>query len=209
MACSGHEDLRPCGPSFPSEHCCPRRSYCHTVLLGNDTSRSYATTSCPGGSNCALIKTITCDPSQYNATLHPESQVHVGETYIYNIGIDVFRSKRYFHEHAYRHRDFELDAFIVSFAVAQKRYHGYCTCSALGGLLLVSLILRIVIGRISGLPFKMLRTGTNGHEENISWGEPELEDTMGTQQELVHGESSTDRRAHELPTSRNVSELPV
>lgn len=68
--CSGDSTLTPCGGALPSSFCCASGTSC--MPLNNNT----AAICCPHGQNCNVIQPITCDTSQQNATLHPESSLH-------------------------------------------------------------------------------------------------------------------------------------
>jgi hypothetical protein len=76
MACSGKSNMVPCGQSFPESHCCPSDAKCLPIFSTNGTPVTNATICCPIGSDCDIIRTVTCDITQYNATLHPENQMH-------------------------------------------------------------------------------------------------------------------------------------
>lgn len=73
--CGGIQGLQQCGGDFPSEFCCDQSTTCTRV---NSTVASVIC--CPRGSNCSAIQPVTCDITQYNATLHPENQIHISDT---------------------------------------------------------------------------------------------------------------------------------
>ena len=54
---------------LPDDFCCPVTSTC--VPFNNKKSAIC----CPAGQTCSIITAISCDISQQNATLHPESQL--------------------------------------------------------------------------------------------------------------------------------------
>ncbi|KAJ5602122.1 hypothetical protein N7510_011656 [Penicillium lagena] len=59
-----------CGSTkLPADFCCPSTSTC--ISLDNASSAIC----CPTGSDCAFISPVTCDVSQQDAALHPESAV--------------------------------------------------------------------------------------------------------------------------------------
>lgn len=60
----------PCNQDgLPDNFCCPTTSTC--VPFNNKKSAIC----CPRGQTCSIITTISCDITQQNATLHPESQL--------------------------------------------------------------------------------------------------------------------------------------
>ena len=74
--CGGIDTLKQCGSGFPSSFCCPKDTTCMSLNSGSIQS----VICCPAGSDCAYIKTITCDVNQLNATLHPDNQMHLSDT---------------------------------------------------------------------------------------------------------------------------------
>ncbi|CAI6341643.1 unnamed protein product [Periconia digitata] len=74
--CGGKPDLQQCGGDFPSEFCCSADSTC-TRLNSTDIQSVIC---CPKGENCDAIQPLDCDASLYNATLHPENQIHISDT---------------------------------------------------------------------------------------------------------------------------------
>ncbi|KAF2710569.1 hypothetical protein K504DRAFT_466972 [Pleomassaria siparia CBS 279.74] len=74
--CGNISGLAQCGTGFPFEFCCPTGSTC-TAL---NSTGVIAAICCPKGSDCSYIKPVTCDVNQFNATLHPDNQVHLSDT---------------------------------------------------------------------------------------------------------------------------------
>ncbi|PSN60611.1 hypothetical protein BS50DRAFT_579136 [Corynespora cassiicola Philippines] len=74
--CGGIDNLAQCGSEFPSEFCCPKDATC----LPLNSTGVQSVICCPSGMDCAFIQPITCDISQFNATLHPDNQVHLSDT---------------------------------------------------------------------------------------------------------------------------------
>jgi len=73
--CGGVSDLQQCGGDLPASFCCGQDTACTRV---NSTIQSVIC--CPKGQDCSAIQTVPCDITQYNATLHPENQVHIADT---------------------------------------------------------------------------------------------------------------------------------
>lgn len=75
QACGGVAGLEQCGGDFPSSFCCAANTVCSAV---NATVQSVIC--CPKGADCSAIAPVPCDVSQYNATVHPENQIHIENT---------------------------------------------------------------------------------------------------------------------------------
>ncbi|KAK7511079.1 uncharacterized protein IWZ02DRAFT_436901 [Phyllosticta citriasiana] len=75
--CGGDSSLSQCGSKFPDSFCCPAKTHC-LGFQDDEGSRGTSTTviCCPEGQDCNLIRPITCDISQQNASLHPSNAVH-------------------------------------------------------------------------------------------------------------------------------------
>ncbi|KAK8158824.1 hypothetical protein IWX90DRAFT_11410 [Phyllosticta citrichinensis] len=75
--CGGDSSLSQCGSKFPDSFCCPAKTHC-LGFQGDEGSKGTSTTviCCPEGQDCNLIRPITCDISQQNASLHPSNAVH-------------------------------------------------------------------------------------------------------------------------------------
>ncbi|KAK8180296.1 uncharacterized protein BKA78DRAFT_300392 [Phyllosticta capitalensis] len=75
--CGGDSSLSQCGSNFPDDFCCPAKTHC-LGFNDDEGSKGSSTTviCCPDGQACNLIRPITCDISQQNATLHPSNAVH-------------------------------------------------------------------------------------------------------------------------------------
>lgn len=73
--CGGNADLQQCGGDLPSSFCCGKDTTCTTV-----NSTIQAVICCPKGKDCSTIQTVPCDTTQYNATLHPDNQIHFADT---------------------------------------------------------------------------------------------------------------------------------
>ncbi|KAK7532250.1 uncharacterized protein J3D65DRAFT_558798 [Phyllosticta citribraziliensis] len=75
--CGGDNSLSQCGSKFPDSFCCPAKTHC-LGFQDDEGSKGTSTTviCCPEGQDCNLIRPITCDISQQNASLHPPNAVH-------------------------------------------------------------------------------------------------------------------------------------
>ena len=73
--CGGLPGLTQCGGDLPSSFCCGQDTTCTTV-----NSTVQAVICCPKGKDCSTIQTVPCDTTQYNATLHPDNQIHFAST---------------------------------------------------------------------------------------------------------------------------------
>ncbi|PVI00289.1 hypothetical protein DM02DRAFT_614508 [Periconia macrospinosa] len=73
--CGGNPNLQQCGADFPSEFCCGSDNTC-TRINSTDVESVIC---CPKGQNCDAIRPLPCDLSLYNATLHPDNQVHIAD----------------------------------------------------------------------------------------------------------------------------------
>ncbi|KAF2255388.1 hypothetical protein BU26DRAFT_559994 [Trematosphaeria pertusa] len=76
QTCGGNQDLQQCGNGFPSEFCCGKDATCMPV----NTTDVQSVICCPKGLDCSFIQPVPCDVSQYNATLHPDNQIHISNT---------------------------------------------------------------------------------------------------------------------------------
>ena len=74
--CGGKAGLSTCGSNFPSEFCCPTSTTCVPL----NSTQAVAVICCPKGADCGRIQTVPCDVNQYNATLHPDNQIHIDNT---------------------------------------------------------------------------------------------------------------------------------
>ncbi|KAF1997972.1 hypothetical protein P154DRAFT_524296 [Amniculicola lignicola CBS 123094] len=86
--CGGNTNLVQCGNGFPTDFCCSGTSKCMPL---NASSGTVSVICCPKNSDCALINPIPCDVSQYNATLHPENQMHLSN--LQNVKLPVCGQK--------------------------------------------------------------------------------------------------------------------
>ncbi|KAF2454824.1 hypothetical protein BDY21DRAFT_373714 [Lineolata rhizophorae] len=75
--CGGNDDFAQCEGDLPADFCCPADSSC---LRLNAPDGILSVLCCPDGQDCDIIRPITCDPVQQNATLHPTNQVHSDDT---------------------------------------------------------------------------------------------------------------------------------
>ncbi|KAJ4301173.1 hypothetical protein N0V90_003263 [Kalmusia sp. IMI 367209] len=73
--CGGISGLEQCGGDLPASFCCGQDTTCTTV-----NSTIQAVICCPKGKDCSTIQTVPCDITQYNATLHPDNQIHFSDT---------------------------------------------------------------------------------------------------------------------------------
>jgi hypothetical protein len=73
--CGGVSGLSQCGTGFPSSFCCPTNSECQPFKSASSSATSVIC--CPKGTKCDYIQPVTCDVGQYNAELHPDSQIHL------------------------------------------------------------------------------------------------------------------------------------
>ncbi|KAF2198153.1 hypothetical protein GQ43DRAFT_443622 [Delitschia confertaspora ATCC 74209] len=74
--CGAVSGLSQCGANFPSSFCCPAGSTCVPL----NSTAAISVICCPKDSDCSHIQPITCDISQFNATLHPDNQIHIANT---------------------------------------------------------------------------------------------------------------------------------
>ncbi|KAL1595718.1 hypothetical protein SLS60_009407 [Paraconiothyrium brasiliense] len=75
QVCGGVSSLQQCGGDLPASFCCAQDTTCTTV-----NSTIQAVICCPKGKDCSTIQTVPCDIAQYNATLHPDNQIHFADT---------------------------------------------------------------------------------------------------------------------------------
>ncbi|KAF1971373.1 hypothetical protein BU23DRAFT_555908 [Bimuria novae-zelandiae CBS 107.79] len=73
--CGGKPGLQQCGGDLPASFCCGQDTTCTTV-----NSTIQAVICCPKGKDCSSIHRVPCDITQYNATLHPDNQIHFADT---------------------------------------------------------------------------------------------------------------------------------
>ncbi|KAF1953938.1 hypothetical protein CC80DRAFT_494183 [Byssothecium circinans] len=76
QTCGGVQGLQQCGADFPSNFCCGQGLTCAPV----NTTEVKSVICCPKGESCDAIQPVPCDISLYNATLHPDNQIHISET---------------------------------------------------------------------------------------------------------------------------------
>ncbi|KAF2645813.1 hypothetical protein P280DRAFT_130098 [Massarina eburnea CBS 473.64] len=74
--CGGVSGLKQCGGDFPSDFCCGENLTCAQV----NTTDVKSVICCPKGESCDAIQPVPCDVSLYNATLHPDNQIHISAT---------------------------------------------------------------------------------------------------------------------------------
>lgn len=74
--CGGVQGLQQCGGDLPANFCCDQSMLC-TRINATDIPSVVC---CPKGENCSAIQPVPCDISLYNATLHPDNQIHVAST---------------------------------------------------------------------------------------------------------------------------------
>ncbi|KAF2831794.1 hypothetical protein CC86DRAFT_143669 [Ophiobolus disseminans] len=241
MSCGGVQGLQQCGAGFPSDFCCPKDTSCMPTS-------SSTIICCPAGANCATIQSISCDVTQLNATLHPNSQMHSLSTAALSTCGDNCCPPGYTCKSGFCTKDiastvrFELQSSTaVSFASASittstpsssppastssppastssppassssnADVRVVALGSALGGFFLISLIVvGLILARRYGLIFKSRTQKEKWHKEKIiSWNKPELDGTQPAKRRTALVELSTERNAHELRASRDVSELP-
>jgi hypothetical protein len=231
MSCSGRSDLLQCGQSFPPDHCCPSVTACRPIYLSDNTTLPNATICCPNGSECNIIQTVTCDISQFNATLHPENQIHVDAGVALPTCDTACCPPGYTCKNNMCFRDVTKAATGPSSSSLRSVATTSATStpsssplplasrpgsnnvlvialgSALGGVFFFSLMLGIFLVRRYGFLWGGGRAGTSGNKEKkISWNKAELEDT---QKKAVWAELGTEHNAHELRASRDASELPA
>lgn len=75
QTCGGIQGLQMCGGDFPASFCCDQSTICTRV----NTTDVPSVVCCPKGDNCSAIQPVPCDVSLYNATLHPENQIHIAD----------------------------------------------------------------------------------------------------------------------------------
>ncbi|KAF1815164.1 hypothetical protein P152DRAFT_447414 [Eremomyces bilateralis CBS 781.70] len=71
--CGGNATLYHCGNRLPTGFCCSENASC--LILNNTITESVLC--CPKGSSCEFVETITCDPTEQDATIFPESPLHM------------------------------------------------------------------------------------------------------------------------------------
>ena len=71
--CGGNSALKQCGGGLPASFCCPAGSTC----LPLNSTVAVSAICCPAGADCAFIQPVPCDVSLFNATLHPDGQIHI------------------------------------------------------------------------------------------------------------------------------------
>ncbi|KAF2684715.1 hypothetical protein K458DRAFT_417584 [Lentithecium fluviatile CBS 122367] len=76
QTCGGDSSLQQCGGDLPASFCCGSDKVCTRV----NTTDIQSVVCCPKGQDCSAIQPVPCDVSLYNATLHPDNQIHIANT---------------------------------------------------------------------------------------------------------------------------------
>jgi hypothetical protein len=76
QTCGGDSNLQQCGGDLPANFCCAADKVCTRV----NTTDIQSIVCCPKGQDCSAIQPVPCEVSLYNATLHPDNQIHIANT---------------------------------------------------------------------------------------------------------------------------------
>jgi len=73
QTCGGDSSLQQCGGDLPANFCCAADKVCTRI----NSTDIQSVVCCPKGQDCSAIQPVPCDVKLYNATLHPDNQIHI------------------------------------------------------------------------------------------------------------------------------------